>query len=573
MSTSGAETPNGDGSVNGHGGAHMLAAAQAHGVQALFTLSGAHVFPLYDAAVGGPSGYDAAGRDNSSALRSGPLRLVDTRHEATAVFAAEGTAKLTRTPGFAAITAGPGVTNGMSAIASAHFNGVPMLVVGGRAPAFRWGTGALQEIDHVPLVAPITKAASTLTDPQTIGADTEAAFATAAAPHRGPVFVDVPMDRFYTPAQAAAPVRTAGEPVAPDPEAVATIAALLARAERPLLILGSDVWMGGAEVAALNFAEMTGVPVITNGMARGVLPRGHRLLVTRARGAAFAGTDVVIVAGTPLDFRLGYGMFGEPPAPVVHLADSPDQLSDHAGPVATAAGDLAMMFEALALAWSAKASTDRYRPWAEQLRATADAAVAKDAAMLTSDSDPVHPARIYGELLPRLTDDTVVIGDGGDFVSFAGRFIEPARPGHWMDPGPFGCLGTGLGYAIASGLAHPGSPTVLLLGDGAAGFSLMDVDTLVRHNIPTVMIMGNNGAWGLEKHPMRLLHTYDVAADLQPGLRYDEVVTALGGAGELVTEPAAIGPAIDRAMNSGVPYLVNVVTDPEAAYPRSTTGL
>lgn len=551
----------------------MVAAAQAYGVSTLFTLSGAHVFPLYDAAIGGADGYAAAGRDNDAALRQGPIRLVDTRHEATAVFAAEGTAKLTRTPGFAAITAGPGVTNGISALTSAYFNGVPMLVVGGRAPDFRWGTGALQEIDHVPLVAPVTKMARTLDDPATIGADTAEAFATAVAAHPGPVFVDVPMDRFYTPATAPAPTRAASAQVEPDPDDIARVAELLATAERPLLILGSDVWMAGAETEARSFAELTGVPVITNGMARGVLPRGHRLLATRARSAAFAGTDLVIVVGTPLDFRLGYGRFGDPPAPVVHIADADDQVSEHAQPTASVVGSLPAAFEALATQWSARAKVGRYTDWANSLHSAAEAAVAKDAELLNSDRDPIHPARIYGELRPRLTDDTVVIGDGGDFVSFAGRFIEPAEPGRWMDPGPFGCLGTGLGYAIASGIAHPSSPTVLVLGDGAAGFSLMDVDTLVRHRIPTVMIMGNNSAWGLEKHPMRLLHSYDVAADLQPGLRYDEIVAALGGAGELVTKPADIGPAIDRAMASGVPYLVNVLTDPEAAYPRSTTGL
>jgi acetolactate synthase-1/2/3 large subunit len=282
---------------------------------------------------------------------------------------------------------------------------------------------------------------------------------------------------------------------------------------------------------------------------------------------------LVIVAGTPLDFRLGYGIFGDPPAPVVHLVDAPDQVSSHANPAAWVAGDLAMTLGQLLGAWELVGSDPERGGWATGLRATADAAAAADAALLAADTNPIHPARIYGELVPRLTDDTVVIGDGGDFVSFAGRFIEPARPGHWLDPGPFGCLGTGLGYALAAGTALPAEPSVLLLGDGAAGFSLMDVDTLVRHAIPTVMVMGNNSAWGLEKHPMRLLHSYDVAADLQPGLRYDEVVRALGGAGEVVTRASDIGPALDRAFASGVPYLVNVLTDPEAAYPRSTTGL
>ena len=181
--------------------------------------------------------------------------------------------------------------------------------------------------------------------------------------------------------------------------------------------------------------------------------------------------------------------------------------------------------------------------------------------------------RIYGELLPRLAEDAVVIGDGGDFVSFAGKFIEPKRPGGWLDPGPYGCLGAGLGAAIAARIARPSAQVVVLFGDGAAGFSLMDVDTLVRHNLPVVMVMGNNAAWGLEKGPMQMLYGYDVAADLSATARYDEVVKALGGAGETVTAPDQIGAALDRAFASGVPYLVNVLTDVNAAYPRNTFGI
>ena len=181
--------------------------------------------------------------------------------------------------------------------------------------------------------------------------------------------------------------------------------------------------------------------------------------------------------------------------------------------------------------------------------------------------------RVYGELLKVLDDDAVVIGDGGDFVSFAGRLVEPAQPGRWLDPGPYGCLGTGLGYAIAARLAHPSAQVALMLGDGAAGLSLMDVDTLVRHNLPVVMIVGNNSAWGLEKEPMRAVYGYDVAADLRPGTRYDEVVRALGGAGELVTATAALAPALRRAFASALPYLINVITDVSAAYPRTTTGV
>jgi len=356
---------------------------------------------------------------------------------------------------------------------------------------------------------------------------------------------------------------------------VREIAALLAAARRPVLVLGSDVWLDGAEGAARAAAEELRLPVVANGQARGILPAGHDLLVTRARSAAFGQADLVIVVGTPLDFRLGYGEFGghngAPPARVVHVADAPSQLATHRPLAGAAAGDLTSFFAELA------GAADGPGPWADtwlpQLQAAAARAIAADAALLGSDARPIHPLRVYGELSRQLDDDAVVIGDGGDFVSYAGKYLEPRRPGGWLDPGPYGCLGTGLGYAIAARIARPSAQVTLLLGDGAAGFSLMDVDTLVRHRLPVVMVCGNNGAWGLEKHPMQALYGYDVAADLQPGCRYDEVVRALGGAGELVTEPGEIGPALGRAFDSGVPYLVNVVTDPQVAYPRSTTGV
>ena len=195
---------------------------------------------------------------------------------------------------------------------------------------------------------------------------------------------------------------------------------------------------------------------------------------------------------------------------------------------------------------------------------------AADEALLTADSPEIKPSRIYGELGKRLADDAVVICDGGDFASYAGKFVEVQQPGCWLDTGPYGCLGNGMGYATAARVARPDSQVVVMLGDGAAGFSLMDVDTLVRHRLPVVMVVGNNGMWGLEKHPMQAIYGWDMACDLQPGCRYDQVVTALGGGGEMVTDPSQIGPALDRAFASGVPYLVNVVTDPMDVYPRSS---
>ncbi len=539
--------------------------AAAHGVDTVFTLSGAHVFPVYDAAV----------------TAEPTLRLLDVRHEQTAVFAAEATAKLTRKPGFAVVTAGPGVTNTVSAVTTAHFNGSPLVVLGGRAPAWRWGTGSLQEMDHVPVLAPVTKYAATLSAVQDLTAGMDEAFTAATSPHRGAAFVDVPMDVLFSrcmlPELPAAPA--AADPLEGlDEQALTTAVQAMAAATRPVLVLGSDVWTGSAEASALRLAEAVGAAVITNGMGRGIVPAGHPQLVTRARGAAFAGADLVVVIGTPLDFRLGYGQFGgkdgTTAAQVLHVADSADRLARHTPLLAGLSGDLGALLDLLTervpTLQSDRAEVDR---WTQTLAESARASVAADAVMLASESDPIHPARIYGELNHRLKPDAVVIGDGGDFVSFAGRFVEPHRPGLWLDPGPFGCLGTGCGYAIAARLAHPQAQVVLLLGDGAAGFSLMDVDTMVRHRLPVVMVMGNNGAWGLEKHPMNFLYGYDVVADLTPQTRYDLVVTALGGGGEMVTRAQDIGPALDRAFAAQVPYLVNVITDPAVAYPRTTTGI
>lgn len=553
--------------ITGHSGELAVHVARAHGVETMFTLSGAHVFPMYDGAV-----------KTQQEGQGPPVRLLDVRHEQTAAFAAEATGKLTRVPGLAVLTAGPGVTNGISAIAQAQFAGSPMVVVGGRAPQNRWGTGSLQELDQPPIIAPVAKAARTLMTAGEVAAGMDEAFTMARSSHRGPVFVDVPMDEFFAPASGTV---GSGEGISiePDGDAVEAIAGLLARAERPVLILGTDVWADHAEAAALRFVDDLGIPTLTNGMGRGIIPGGHPSLVTKARGAALSGADLVVVVGTPLDFRLGYGAFGGPDknptgefARVVHIADSPGQVSGHAELAASVAGDLTTVLDDLQKAVE-RGTKPGWQAWADQLRDQVRAAAARDAQLLTAEADPIHPARIYGELVPRLEDDSVVIGDGGDFVSFAGKYVEPQRPGGWLDPGPYGCLGAGLGAAIAARIARPSAQVTLLLGDGAAGFSLMDVDTLVRHDLPVVMVMGNNSAWGLEKGPMQMLYGYDVAADLAQRTPYDDVVKALGGAGETVTDPKQIGPALDRAYASGVPYLVNVITDVEAAYPRSTFGI
>ncbi|WP_203724483.1 acetolactate synthase [Paractinoplanes durhamensis] len=530
--------------IEGHGGDLALAALRAFGVNEMFTLSGGHVFPLYDAA------------------HKAGFPIYDVRHEQSAVFAAEAVAKLQRRPGLAVLTAGPGVTNGISGLTSAFFNASPVLVLGGRAPQFRWGAGSLQEFDHVPLVAPVTKYAGTVTETDRIPGEIRAALTAALTAHRGPAFLDLPLEIVFSSGEAVAP----GAPVVPgleaDPDEVAKAGALLAGAQRPVIIAGSDVWGGNAIEELRAAAEALQVPVFTNGMGRGALPPGHPLAFAKARRPALNEADVVCVIGTPLDFRLGFGEFGE--AQVVHIVDAPTQRATHVTPAVSPAGDLRRILTALA------AYSGAHPEWIEGLRAAEDAGKARDAEAMAAETDPIKPARIYGELRKILAADAVTIGDGGDFVSYAGRYLEPAQPGTWLDPGPYGCLGTGMGYAMGARVTYPDRQICVLLGDGAAGFSLMDAESLVRQKLPVVMVVGNNGIWGLEKHPMNAMYGYDVAADLQPGLRYDDVVRALGGAGETVEKSADLGPALARAFDAGVPYLVNVLTDPADAYPRSS---
>ena len=328
----------------------------------MFTLSGAHVFPMYDGAV-----------KTQQEGQGPPMRLLDVRHEQTAAFAAEATGKLTRVPGLAVLTAGPGVTNGISAIAQAQFAGSPMVVVGGRAPQNRWGTGSLQELDQPPIIAPVAKAARTLMTAGEVASGMDEAFTLARSSHRGPVFVDVPMDEFFAPATGTVPAGE-GTRVEPDPDAIEAVARLLATARRPVLILGTDVWADHAEEAALRLVDDLGIPTLTNGMGRGVIPGGHRSLVTKARGAALSGADLVVVVGTPLDFRLGYGAFGGPDknptgefAKVVHIADSPGQVSGHAELAGSVAGDLTTVLDGLQAAIERGAKPD-WSSWAGAAR-------------------------------------------------------------------------------------------------------------------------------------------------------------------------------------------------------------
>jgi thiamine pyrophosphate-dependent acetolactate synthase large subunit-like protein len=544
-----------------HGGRLIARRLKAQGVSKLFTLSGGHLFSIYDG------------------CREEGIEIVDVRHEQTAAFAAEGWAKVTREVGVCALTAGPGVTNGMSAIASAQANHTPMLVLGGRAPAFRWGQGSLQEIDHVPFVKPLCKLASTAQSTAEIPGLVEEAFELALAPHGGPAFIDFPLDHVFMSAaepeaqdelaktgstDGASGARVHSADAARSDQA----AQLLRDAERPVVMAGTDLYWGHGEQALLDLIEALRIPTFLNGLARGCVPADHELFFSRARSQALREADVALVVGVPMDFRLGFGgSFGEE-TQIVMIDSAEPARRPPREPAIELYGDLVQTLCDLRAA--AGSGRDASGDWVSRLRAAESELREGERAELSDGRAPLHPMRVYAELAKVLDRDAIVIGDGGDFVSYAGRVIDSYQPGCWLDPGPFGCLGAGPGYALAAKLAHPHRQVVLLLGDGAFGFSGMEFDTLCRHGIPVVGVMGNNGIWALEKHPMEFLYGYSVAADLRPATRYDLVVEVLGGHGELVERPEQLRGALERALSCGKPALVNVLTDPAVAYPRKS---
>jgi acetolactate synthase-1/2/3 large subunit len=535
-----------------HGGRLAARILAAHGVTRVFTLSGGHLFSLYDG------------------CRAEGIELIDTRHEQSAAFAAEGWSKVTRELGVCALTAGPGVTNGMSAIASAAQNGSPLLVLGGRAPQFRWGQGSLQELDHVPFVRPLVKFAATPESAEEIPGLIDRAMRIALTPPFGPVFVDLPLDYVFGEAPAPDDPGPLPEPWRGEPAPALELgqaAALLGQAERPVIMAGTGLYWGRGEDELRALVEALQVPVFLNGQGRGCLPADHELCFSRVRGQALSQADLALVIGVPLDFRLGFGgAFGADTDVVV--IDAVEPVRAHPRPVAAELyGALPATLRALREQSESFEVAPRQR-WARELRAAETEKRAAEAAELRDDRAPLHPMRIYGELAELLPRDAIVIGDGGDFVSYAGRVLDSFQPGCWLDPGPFGCLGSGPGYALAAKLARPERTVVLLLGDGAFGFAGTEFDTLARHGVAVSAVVGNNGIWALEKHPMEAIYGYSVVAELRPGTRYDQVAAALGCHGELVRWPGELRGALERALRCGEPAVVNVLTDPAIAYPR-----
>ena len=533
------------------GGTLAARAIREQGVDTVFTLSGGHVMPIYEG------------------CRREGVRVVDVRHEAAAGHAAEAYGRMRRSCGVAVVTAGPGVTNVVTAVANCFAAQTPLVVVGGARPLARAELGALQEFDQLSLLKPITKWAAVCAAPDRIGEYVAIAFRQTLSHPFGPVYLELPMDVLFADGDVQPSRLTERRPRAvPEQAALERAAALLDAAERPVLVGGSGVWWDGGADALRALAERARAPVFLNGSGRGSLPPDHELLFQHARGAALEAADVVCVVGAPLDFRLGYGRFGE--ATLIHAHADERELGRNAVPDVALAGDTSA-----ALAGLASLASPRQRTaWLDRLRAVEQDWWDERRAELESDSSPLHHYRLAVELDRAIEDDVVVIGDGGDVVAAVSRVLRARRPGHWLDPGPFGCLGIGLPYALGVAAARPDARILVVSGDGALGLNGFELDTLARFGVPAVVVVGNDGAWGEIRVPQVDIYGEEgeVATRLAPS-RYERLTDVFPGHAELVNRPDEVGPAVRRAFDAGEPAVVNVLLDPDAMRGHAYRGM
>jgi thiamine pyrophosphate-dependent acetolactate synthase large subunit-like protein len=561
-----------------NGGERIAAALAAHGVRQLFTLCGGHISPILVAA------------------KARGIRVVDTRQEATAVFAADAVARLGGIPGVAAVTAGPGLTNTITALKNAQLAESALVLIGGAAPTALQGRGALQDIAQRPLIAPHVKLVRQARKVEDLGSALTEAFAAAREGVPGPVFVECPVDLLYDEAsvrqwyaEAAGKGRTlpdrllrwylkrhadrlfAGRREMPPPGTVAVPAAgeaivgraadALARAERPLAVIGSQA-LAQPESADRLAAAVTrlGIPVYLSGMARGLLGRAHPLLMRHARRDSLRASDCVLLAGVPCDFRLDYGRHVRRSATLIAANRSAREARMNRRPTFAAIGDAGQFVERLA----ARLGERALRPaWTAELRARDQAREAEIDERAARTGEHVNPIALFRALDRIAGDNALFVADGGDFVATASYVLRPRGPLAWLDPGAFGTLGVGAGFALGASLVRPGSELWLLWGDGACGYGLAELDTFVRHGVPVIAVVGNDAGWTqIAREQVKLLGD-DVATTLAR-TAYHEVATGFGAEGIEVRRAAELEEALRRASalaGSGRPVLVNVWLD------------
>lgn len=532
-----------------HGGRLVAQALKRHGTTHLFTLCGGHIQAIYD-----------------GCLDEG-IRVVDVRHEQTAGHAADGYARVTGRPGVCAVTAGPGVTDVVTAIANAQRAQVPLVCIGGAGPKLLCDMGSLQDMDHVALMRPITKWSVQVPETRRIAEYIDSAFRVAQANVPGPVFLEMPLDllmNMHDDAELPA-TRPLEEPPRPagDPRVITKAADLLRSAKRPCLLVGSQVRWSPFRERLAEILERFGAPVFLNGMARGALPHSHPLLFSRSRRFALSQADVVFVLGTPFDFRVDYGRAPtwNESAKIVQIDLDGAELGRNRRVDVAIHGDSGIVLEQLAreLGDSERASRLDFSDWVQAVRADEDKRRAKMQLEIDSSDSPPNPLRVCAELGKRLKPNDVVIGDGGDFVATAAYVLKLQHPQLWMDPGPLGTLGVGPGYAMAAKLARPDANVVLVYGDGSFGLHGIEFEAMARQDIPVIALIGNDAGWTqIRRGQVEMYGTERAVATALDYTRYEKIVEACGGRGFWVEKLEELGPALDEAFASKKPTCINV---------------
>ena len=538
-------------------GGHLVAKAlKAEGIEVIFTLCGGHIIDIYDGCI-----------DEG-------IKVIDVRHEQVAAHAADGYARVTGRPGCAVVTAGPGTTDAITGVANAFRAESPMLLIGGQGALNQHRMGSLQDLPHVDIMKPITKFSSSVLTTERVADMCSMAFREATAGAPGPSFLEigrdildahVPLENAVLPqpGRYRASTKSIG-----DPASVDRLADILTKSEKPCVLLGSQVWTSRGAEAAIEFARSLNIPVFMNGAARGTLPPGdpHHLHLTRRH--AFNNADVILIVGTPFDFRMGYGKRLRQEATVVQIDMDYRTVGKNRDVDLGLVGDPGAILAEVTKAADGKGAGGR-ESWIQSLREEENRLKEERLPRLMRDDAPVHPLRLAHEINEFLTDNTMYIGDGGDVVTFSGGVVQPKGPGLWMDPGPLGTLGVGVPFAMAAKVARPDREIVCLFGDGAFSLTGWDFETMVRFNLPFIGVVGNNSYMNQIRYGQ--IQKYgeergDVGNKLGD-VKYDEFAKMLGGYGEEVREPKDIRPALERARESGKPSLINVWIDQNAFAP------
>ncbi len=540
------------------GGRLVAKALKSEGVEVIFTLCGGHIIDIYDGCI-----------DEG-------IKIVDVRHEQVAAHAADGYARVTGSPGCAVVTAGPGTTDAITGVANAYRAESPMLLIGGQGALSQHQMGSLQDLPHVDIMRPITKFASTVPSTERVADMVSMAFRECFNGAPGPSFLEIPRDILDAKVdESKARIPKAGgyrasTRLQADPGDIDKLAELLVRSSKPCILLGTQTWTCRAASAARIFAESLGLPVFMNGAGRGTFPSDHPNAYQLARRYAFNNADLIVIVGTPFDFRMGYGRRLRDEATVVQIDLDYRTVGKNRDIDLGLVGDVGVIMSSVSQSASAgNTGANQRKSWLKELRDEEDRLYAERLPKIQSDAQPIHPLRLCYEINEFLNEDSVYIGDGGDIVTFSGGVVKPHQPGHWMDPGPLGTLGVGIPFAMASKLMQPEKEVVTLFGDGAFSLTGWDFDTMVRFNLPFVGVIGNNSAWNqirfgqIAKYGDNRGDVANVLSDIG----FDRFAQMLGGYGEEVREAADIRPALQRARESGKPSLINVWIDPNAYSP------